>query len=436
MAERAGILAVRRAARAEARAITGRRRIGWGLTLLLAATVISLLMAEVAVRLLQLPDVRRTGDGIEPRGEVWVDPEWRLPPPRAFRLDPVLLVDHEPYFEAPVPVAEHAGKQFKFRTSGYGLRRDSEISVAKPPGVIRVLVLGDSQTDGQVENDETYPARLEQLMVARGQAVEVLNAGVTGYSPQQEYLWYRERGVQLQPDLVVLGFYLGNDILDLIENKLDARVIDDEAGTLNPITMPAAWLSLHSRLVLLAKYASRDERVSAVLERVGLVAPPLVDQDRLARVLRECHGCWLQSGKQALLAREYPAAAEGAYGRLDLLVRLLERQVAAGGGRLVVLLIPSKNQVEPQDERGDVAKMMRLMNLGESDLHYEDVVRERTLAIVEAAGVAVVDPLPELQFAASNGRLYYRRDWHLNPNGNSALAAILDRALEGMRHEE
>jgi len=79
---------------------------------------------------------------------------------------------------------------------------------------------------------------------------------------------------------------------------------------------------------------------------------------------------------------------------------------------------------------------MRLMNLGESDLHYEDVVRERTLAIVEAAGVAVVDPLPELQFAASNGRLYYRRDWHLNPNGNSALAAILDRALEGMRHEE
>src|SRR6185295_4615691 len=80
------------------------------------------------------------------------------------------------------------------RTNNLGLRRDSRTEVEKPVGRARVLVLGDSQTEGLVRNRDTYTAVLEESLVTEGAAAEVLNAGASGYSPLLKYLWLRERG--------------------------------------------------------------------------------------------------------------------------------------------------------------------------------------------------------------------------------------------------
>ena len=57
-----------------------------------------------------------------------------------------------------------------------------------------------------MENDETYPAVLEELLrqvVPDGRPVEVLNYGVAGYSTRDEALQYQHRGVGWEPDVVV-----------------------------------------------------------------------------------------------------------------------------------------------------------------------------------------------------------------------------------------
>jgi hypothetical protein len=41
----------------------------------------------------------------------------------------------------------------------------------------------------------------------------------------------------------------------------------------------------------------------------------------------------------------------------------------------------------------------------------------------------LIDPSIELRQAARGGRLYYRRDWHLNARGDATLADILDERL-------
>jgi hypothetical protein len=408
------------------------------LGLVALALLLALGVAEVGARMVPPSESTLGDDGTDPNDTLWSDPNWRSPPPRTFRFDPVLKFDNAPSQVADVPIGEHPGGRYRYRTNGYGLRRDSEIALSAPPGTFRVLVLGDSQTGGFVDNTATYPQRLEDAWKAKAQGahVEVLNAGVIGYAPQQEYLWYVERGRPLHPNLVILALYVGNDMRDLVDGEADAAIIDEEAGLVGPFRTPGAWLSLHSRLAQMGYVAARTlPPLRGVLSTLGMrtpPSPPTFAVDALVRVLRECHGCWLQTLKQSTRAHADPEQFELAYVRLERMVRLLDQHVTADGGRLAVMVIPSKPQVEPEDERGGLQRAIRLLNLDQEAGQYDDVSRGRMLAAVRAAGVPLVDPLPGLQQAAKGGRVYYRRDWHLNGRGNLALGAILDAELEAL----
>lgn len=98
--------------------------------------------------------------------------------------------------------------------SSQGLR-DREFDVPKPPGVFRILVLGDSVTYGVgVRPDETFPKRLESILNATNRTrVEVLNAGVSGYTAYNEWQFFRRRGREFEPDLVIAALCL-NDVVD------------------------------------------------------------------------------------------------------------------------------------------------------------------------------------------------------------------------------
>jgi hypothetical protein len=79
----------------------------------------------------------------------------------------------------------------------------------KPEGTLRILFLGDSVTFGYgVERDEDLFAQGvgRELTRRLGRPVEIVNAGVGGYSPWQQALFFEREGVRYAPDLVVVGF--------------------------------------------------------------------------------------------------------------------------------------------------------------------------------------------------------------------------------------
>lgn len=101
-----------------------------------------------------------------------------------------------------------------FATNSKGLRDTREFAYEKPAGVLRVLALGDSHTQGyEVRQEATYAAALERYLAARGVRAEVLNAGVSGYSNAEALAYLENEGYKYQPDAVVLGFY-ANDYQD------------------------------------------------------------------------------------------------------------------------------------------------------------------------------------------------------------------------------
>lgn len=77
----------------------------------------------------------------------------------------------------------------------------------------RVLALGDSVTFGAgVDQGKTFSARLEPLLQERlHRPVRVINSGVGGYNTVQEVTYFKQEGMTLKPDLVMLT-YVQNDV--------------------------------------------------------------------------------------------------------------------------------------------------------------------------------------------------------------------------------
>ncbi len=130
----------------------------------------------------------------------------------------------------------------------HGLR-DHDYPEQRVEGMERVLVLGDSFTWGfGVEQEQIFTEVIEKSE----QDLEVINAGVSGYSPDQELIWLREQGMHFQPDLVLLVLS-GNDVwgnhqevISFVYGKPRYRL--DAAGVLQlgnvPVPKPRTSVSL------------------------------------------------------------------------------------------------------------------------------------------------------------------------------------------------
>lgn len=178
--------------------------------------------------------------------------------------------------------------QARVRTNRLGFR-DRDHRRQKPAGVLRVAVLGDSFTEAvQVPIEDTWWRRMANALDARGcagddTAVEVMSFAVSGYSTAQALLAWRHHARAFAPDIVILAFFIGNDLTE------NLHALDDEP--LRPYLVPRGdelrldqgfrtspdyqaatalsgrlwqWLTEHSRSVQLALQARDAWRVAAL----------------------------------------------------------------------------------------------------------------------------------------------------------------------------
>ncbi len=102
----------------------------------------------------------------------------------------------------------------EYRINSFGLRNE-EFSKIKPAGVFRIICLGNSNTFGWKQREsDAYPQQLQSLCDAKlpGLKIEVINAGITGYSTYQGKIFLGEEILRLEPDLVLVN-YGWNDLL-------------------------------------------------------------------------------------------------------------------------------------------------------------------------------------------------------------------------------
>lgn len=86
----------------------------------------------------------------------------------------------------------------------------------------RIIVYGDSNIQARFsEEKNTYTARLEQYLNAAGVTdIEVVNAGIIGFGPDQSLIRFRQEADRYNPDLVIFHIFADNDFGDILRNRL------------------------------------------------------------------------------------------------------------------------------------------------------------------------------------------------------------------------
>lgn len=173
----------------------------------------------------------------------------------AMRPDPDLFWALRPGFSAMVDgrIREHP-VSFRVTVNPQGLRGEP---IPAKGDAFRVLAVGDSSTFGVgVDDGATWPAQLETVMNTNRRRVEVVNAGVPGYTAFQGLRFLRGPGVALQPDLVVAAFGF-NDADSTWASRSDAETARRLAS--RGWDAPLMQSRLYSGLKLLALWVRPPE---------------------------------------------------------------------------------------------------------------------------------------------------------------------------------
>jgi hypothetical protein len=322
------------------------------------------------------------------------------------------------------------------RINGNG-ERDSDHSIAKPEGVLRIALLGDSCTEAlQVPLEQTFWKRMEpglrrDARAAGWRDLEVLNFGVAGYGTAQELLTLRERVWRYSPDIIVLAFYSGNDVRNnyrpLEQDPArpyfvrasasgDQLALDDSFRTSSGYrlrrSLPARlFYSVlnHSRVLELAKRGKGtvDDWVGSAKAR----------QKETGEALQEL------GLDNAVYSPPRDADWREAWRITEDLILEIQSEVAAHGARFGLLSLTTPMQVNP-----DAALRGRFMSrLGVTSLLYPD---ERLARLAAAHQVPFLALAPALQAVAERRHLFLHGfpntqpgEGHWNTEGHAAAAA-------------
>jgi hypothetical protein len=334
------------------------------------------------------------------------------------RYHPVLGWDKPPAGDMRITREEY---DINVQINSKGLR-GPERDYAKPPGVFRVLILGDSYAEGYyAEEDQTARAVLESELNRRCPRFEVLNGGTAGYSTDQEYLFFENEGKRYSPDLVVVFLYYN----DLYYNTSGVGT----GGKPKPYFEEAGG-SLVLRNVPVPRSDDDAARVGGLRPWRGSIALRLLgDRTQNASPGLNRGLAWL--GLVEPVSNEpfrefwpyglgHRSEVDDMWRRTALILKALKASVESGSGRLAVLYVPSRLEVSA--EALALTEERYRMGLAKT----RDRVATRLRRTCEALNIPLVDPREALRRAEeSASRAYFPNDGHWNPTGNAIVAREL-----------
>jgi hypothetical protein len=310
---------------------------------------------------------------------------------------------------------------FRFSTNAQGLRCDHDLVSPKPPGRVRCLVVGDSVTFGYgVDQGETFSDHAQRALDPPGDRIEVINAGfASGYTFDTEFLFTREVAGSWQPDVVVVGVCLSNDLSDLSTtrwNVADGKLVSAEKQN----DWVPLWVKKSALVNLLVKGvaprvvswfkggsgagSTAAEPVARTESRPG-AAPGLPSHPE-------------PSGERAAPPSLPPAASSGSpQEKIAWVMKAWAHEAGLRGYRLVLMLIPDAAEVHAAAGEG------ALENIGE--------IRAVFLEEARKAAVAVVDPSEVLRDhrRRTGEDPYFKLDGHPNKTGHRVLGSWLAEIL-------
>jgi hypothetical protein len=239
-----------------------------------------------------------------------------------------------------------------------------------------------------------------------------MNAGISSSSTGSELALYREVLAAYAPDVVVLVFWVGNDLADNSAALTSAPRLYfdlDSQGRLKQLPFAfepdplGEWLDRHSRFYVWQKSALRQAR--ATLRAASPALEPV----------------------ELVFAQPEPDAASHAWAITAALVAAFAREVGARGSELVLVAAPAPAQIYD-----DLWAELDVRAAREGTPLERDHPDERLVALSRAAGIPFLSlreafraKAPHRDSRRLDEQLYYDGRFHWNDAGNALAADAL-----------
>ncbi len=315
-----------------------------------------------------------------------------------------------PNFEYEYKISE-TSQIIKLNSKGI---RDYEYGYMKNDSVYRIVVIGDSFVQGsQVRLEDTTPKRLEKFLNEnQTKSYEVINFGFDGYGPIPEAILIEEEIMKYNPDLVILGYDISNDI-QLLGWGAYAVFPDDFWTT-----------EKHDLLKKEFYHTTTDTKIRNYLRRHSMVYFLL---KKTIRSLKRDPSYDLINDRyninQAYI-KEYDPEIERNLNTTRFIFKFLKEYTQKNNVSFVVVVIPAKEQVD-LDIFNDI-----LTKNNKTTENYELEKPQRLIdEELEKLNITYIDLLPHFRENNINNTFYWKIDGHFNKQGNDFAARLIYEKL-------
>ncbi len=318
-------------------------------------------------------------------------------------------------------------------TNRFGFN-DRDYSLTKEPGTFRILVAGDSfgWAGGLKAN---YTALLEQTFEQRdgSHKVDVINTGYPGTHTGEQLLMLKKYGLQYNPDLVILGFFAGNDFLDADPNRkrvvVNGCFFDiDKRHELKLFGYPIIPQS-RLRVFLTQRYENRR-----IAKQARKEAEELAAANGKALTLKNLPAETFYHNQSITLEFFNKKTSPVRFGRnVDYIFQSISEMndlLRARHIKFMVAILPDSTQVKPA--QFDTLVTMFGLNREDYDLN---LAQDQLKTFLTSKQIPYLDLLETFRAEEPKKELYLLHDSHWNKAGNELAAEklfqYLDQSTEG-----
>lgn len=281
-----------------------------------------------------------------------------------------------------------------------------------------ILAIGDSFTFGEgTEDKENYVAELAEYFKNkdRNPKINIINAGVPGFGTDQELEMLIETKKLTHPNLVLLTFYTGNDLIDNMIGGIKRRRVESNGFLYDRYIENMACKELKRNIFKLSLYKAGN-----FLEKRSLLFFLIKNRSELFlqkyfnwKVL-DPYG-YLDRGNFEFFRDPMPKKEEMLFSKTIKLITDIKEESEKSGAKFAVVIIPAGFQVYEEIYKGLIYEY----KLQEKDYNIEGL-NSKLAKYIAKANIPVLDLLP----AFKNRKDMHLYRWgHLSPDGNSVATS-------------
>ena len=351
-----------------------------------------------------------------------------------YQSDPAVGYIPSPFYEGRVRTSE---VDYSIKINSQSMR-DVEHTINKQGDKKRILGLGDSFTFGcSVDYEYAYLTQLEKKLNNNGNKVEIIKAGVGGYGTDNEYYYLANYGLKYKPDIVLVGFFVGNDVRDTMLglHKYNINGVIEWNETI-----------LRSHGIIKGTEKKEKNEAFSFFKSTILTLFPHSTRFFYAKYkiiknkfFGRGEGSQISNSQTNLTILHYETFYKKKYSddvergwnvTFDFLMRM-KNLTEANNATLVVVIIPVREQVHKED--WELRKMEYGLNEKDFDL---EKTQKKLIDFCKGNNISYIDLLPKFKEKTMNGtRLYYKSDLHWNEKGHELAADIIAESLLKSRGE-